>query len=183
MRMKPIAPGPRLLICCLLTLGLLSGCGGDAANSALAQQPVDACQLLTAGDIESLYGKPAGEPTRQETGKVPTQPTTAGYFTLCSYWTQDVTHGGSLSVLQLFDEETAQQEFAETIEQMKKELGFSFTPLAELGDGAYWSADGGQLYIQQDNLFLIIAAPDGQNAGNLEQSKALAQVVLGRLAS
>lgn len=166
----------------LLAMLLLAACGGDSgASPRQTAAPVNACALLPAADVEALYGMPVAEPTKMESGEVPTAASTLGYVSMCSYHTSgDAFLQASLLARQSFDAANA----AQAMEQGRKELatgGSQLTAVEGFGEGATWNEQFGQLSFVKDNYWLLISA-DATTAASAQQNAAtLAKQILGRL--
>ncbi len=146
---------------------------------------IDACSLLTSGEIESVQGEPL-----QNT--IPSKPaTTAMTVSQCYFTLPTNTNSIVITLTQRGTGADAQDPHAmwermfegEGQRGNEREEGEKRTPptkLDGLGDEAFWVANavGGALYVFKGDMYLRIST-GGKD--QLERTKRLAQIALAKL--
>jgi hypothetical protein len=166
----------RLLIAPLLLSALLAGCGG--AGSKQAPLNVDACQLFTEQDAQSIAGDTlaAMSSTLDEAkGRNPLE---------CIYNSGSIEQPRILSLLiRPQRSKGAARDFLESSRSALTSMsGGKAQDVPQLGDGALWV--GGriqQLHMVTGNLQLIITAQSPDGTDQLDKARQIAARVLERL--
>ncbi|MDQ6625937.1 MAG: hypothetical protein M3Y69_07345 [Verrucomicrobiota bacterium] len=177
------------LLLSLSCLALLAGCSKPKKTAGSAEKKpvrqIDACSLLTSGEIETLQGEALKE-------TIPSAPGGDLYTVAQCYFTlPNNVNSIVLTVTQRGKGPTAKDP-REYWEQTFGEKGEKHEPGEEgekrrpplkvegLGDEAFWLANavGGALYVLKDNMYLRVSTG---GTDELERSKRIAQTVLPKL--
>lgn len=179
------------LLCILAcTIFLISGCGGDKAESDRAGQgtqilghpflgkALEPCELITITDAQSLVGEPVNE------GKLDEQPAVG--MKKCLYDSINTDSGKFLQITVLQPAtmpdtvrktgQTPKSIFAET----KKMLADGRVDLASLGDEAFIST--GSLHLLVSEYYITIGTGNTDQDATRVQLEAAARLVLRKLA-
>lgn len=193
---------------CLMLL--VAGCGkggpSDAASTQTAAK-LDACQLLTAQEIEAVQGSPVKDTksSEQSNGRIRTSQ--------CYFSAEESSRSVSLTVTQTdpadadkhsaktvweetfgrYENEEKEKESAadkekkESLREQKGEKEEETTPpkkITDVGEEAFWSGTrvGGALYALKKDVYIRISlgGADKEDA-RIDKSKILAQKALDRL--
>jgi hypothetical protein len=182
-----IKEGPvrkHVLALMVVALGLVAGCGKDAAPGAGGPagdggpagngfREVQACDLFTVDDAKKIIGDNA---TRQEAGDKAAMSTLDVTLSLCMYADPELTHFASVTVrAPLTDAGAASNDTAFTGARPA-----GATDVSGYGDKAYFDPTLGQLSVLSHRTYLIFDNGDG-SGNTLADAQKVADAVLPRL--
>ena len=183
------------LVLCAVAVAVLNACGGgdqppdleeiasmsedEAAEMAKEMKDlsgVEACELLTASEIEAATGIAPGAP--QDMTQV------QGQLPMCSWSSTDGRNVASILVTR-----GGLESYDQFVEITRSQLGDEFDEsnwqhVTDVGDFGVWlpeEAAGGMLQVYDDGMMVQVDAETEQGKDELEASKDLAMKVFGRL--
>ncbi len=182
-RRATAGPAPGTVVWIGLILALGGGCGAQDSGSAGAAR-LDACALLTGGDVAAVFATDPPTPRAVERGEG------ASWLSTCTYETDtpDGLRAASLLVRPHQGTGGPAKAYADYDAALAVELGAdaSLTPVDGLGDSAGWQDFGtsiGQLAVFKGPYQLILTASGTETANQLANAQQLAERVLKRLSS
>lgn len=184
------------LVFCAVAVAFGSACGGDdqppdldeiasmsedeAAEMAREMKDlsgVEACELLTASEIEAATGIAPGEP--QDMSQV------QGQLPMCTWPAADGSGGNAASILVT---RGGFEDYEQFIEVSRSQMGEDFDEddwrhVPDVGDFGVWIGEGswGMLQVYDGDMMVQVDAEVAQGKDELEASKDLAMNVFGRL--
>lgn len=185
------------LACLMLpiTVSLAAACGGDeppdldeiasmsedeAAEMAREMKDlsgVEACELLTASEIEAATGIAPGEP--QDMSQV------QGQLPMCTWPAAD---GSGRNVTSILVTRGGLESYEQFVEVSRSQMGADFDEgdwqhIPDVGDFGVWIGEGswGMLQVYDGDMMVQVDAEPAQGKDELEASKDLAMKVFGRL--
>lgn len=142
---------------------------------------VNACELLTAADIEAATGIAPGEP--QDMSQV------QGQLPVCNWSSADGSGPTVVTLLVTRGGQSSYEEFVETSRGQMEDMGMEFDEddwqhVPDVGDFGIWIGEeqmGGMLQVYDDGLMVQVDAETSGGKDELEASKELARKAFGRL--
>jgi hypothetical protein len=164
-----------LLLAGVLLL-LLCACERSAESKYPA--PLDACELLTAGEVEEAVGAAVAEPTR--THEVDEQ---NGYWiSMCNWFAAAVDVSAGVMIRPLTPGEESSRAALEVYqEEIKAQFpDYEMEAVEGVGEAAAWNSQMGQLVIFDGPYSYIVnvISREGENLRKLELAKKLSTAVL-----
>lgn len=142
---------------------------------------VNACELLTAADIEAATGIAPGEP--QDMTQV------QGQLPMCNWTGADGTGPTLVTLLVTRGGQSSYEEFVETSRGQMEDMGMEFNEedwqhVPDVGDFGVWIGEeqmGGMLQVYDDGLMVQVDAETAEGKDELEASKELVRKAFERL--
>lgn len=176
MESSPAARRAAPLLLAAVLLVVLCGC--EKSTESKFPGPLDACELLTAEEVEEVVAAAVAEPTR--THEVDEQ---NGYWiSMCNWFAAaaDVSAGVMIRPLT-----TGQVSSRAALEVYKDEIkeqfpGYEMEPVEGVGEAAAWNSQMGQLVIFDGPYSYIVnvISKDVEDQRKLELAKKLSTAVL-----
>lgn len=153
-------------------------CGCEKSTEDQFPAPLDACELLTAGEVAEVVGAAVAEPTR--THEVDEQ--NGHWISMCNWFAAaaDVSAGVMIRPLTP-GQESSQAALEAYREEIKEQLpDYQMEALEGVGEAAAWNSQMGQLVIFDGPYSYIVnvISRDADNQRRLELAKQLATAVL-----
>ncbi len=145
-----------------------------AAAPALAQEPFDACQVLTREDAEKVLGVEAAAPAEAANPKV----RRPRFVPACSYTASK--DGKPLAASVQFRFGRSNGELKGTFDDAR--LQWQTKPLLIGGEDAFWSGKTGQIHVLKGRAWITLSAgPVKESERDIEVARKLAEIVAGKI--
>ncbi len=166
-----------------VALILLVGFGAVPAHAQVSRtpDPVNACSLLVASEVEAIIGGPVGEP--KKTHKE--QKSSGFWMSMCQYYSEKKEISVGITVKPHGKKVDGAQAFTQHEADLRKALGnnYKMEIVPEIGDRAGWEASTKQLTIFQGPLMVIVGIVSPKLGGKeaLDMSSRFAEKVVVKL--
>ncbi|MBN1992013.1 MAG: hypothetical protein JW953_04870 [Anaerolineae bacterium] len=169
----------------LLSLSaLIVGCGagqGSSSKSSTLPNPVQACELLTKAEVETLIGASVDEP--QETHREEEE--FNHWMSICNYYSPEKNFSLGVTLMPHGRDVTGAEAFALYEAELKETLGddYKMEVVAGVGDYGGWESSVKQLTIFQGPFMILVGIvnPELEGTAALEFNKQVAAKVLTKL--
>ena len=151
---------------------VLAACGLLIPPAALAQEPFDACDVLTAADAEKALGTTAAaEPVNPKVKR----PKVVG---ACAY--HGFKDGKAVSARAYFRFARNDAEARQNFEEARLKL--QTKPMLMPGAEAFWSGRTGEMYLRKGRVAVtVVAGPAAVNERDVESARKLAEAIAKKL--
>ncbi|WP_022664084.1 hypothetical protein [Desulfospira joergensenii] len=170
-----------LLFLFTLLAAVSAGCGNGASKSSDFPDPVQACDLLTKSEVESLINDSVDDP--RKTFKEQKNP--RHWMSTCNYFSKEKNISIGLMIIPHGRKGSAAEVYTRHEAELKKNLGenYRMEPVAGVGEKAGWDEETKQLTIFQGPYMLLLTggSPDISVDDALSLNKQLAEKVLAKL--
>jgi hypothetical protein len=153
-------------------------CACEKSTESKFPAALDACELLTAGEVEEVVGAAVAEPTR--THEVDEQ--NGNWISMCNWFAAgaDVSAGVMIRPLTV-GQESPQSALEVYQDEIKAQYpGYAMEPVEGVGEAAAWNGQMGQLVIFDGPYSYIVnvISRDADTQRKLELAKKLSTAVL-----
>lgn len=170
-----------LFLFLLLMAAFSVGCGNGQSKGSGFPDPVQACDLLTKSEVESLINDSVDEP--RKTFKE--QKNSRHWMSMCNYFSGEKNISIGIMITPHGRKGNAAEVYSRHEAELKKNLGedYKMEPVAGVGEKAGWDGETKQLTIFQGPYMLLLTggSPGMPRNEALNLNKQLAEKVLAKL--
>ena len=166
-----------------MLLALFAGCGKGESSSKGPKhpEPLQACDLLTQAEAETLIGGPVDEPQKRHQEHEDPK----SWMSMCNYYSAEKSLSAGLTIMPHGRKVNGAEAFALYEAELQEGLrdDYKMEIVNGVGEYAGWEKKMKQLTIFQGPFMLIVSAggPELQDTATLDLAKQLSQNVLAKL--
>lgn len=167
----------------MMLWAVIFGCGNEEASTKAAgsADSVQACDLLTSAEVETIIGAPINTPRKTHNEQEGSKP----WMSMCHYDSETKRISIGVTIMPHGRKVTGQAAFALYEADLKAGLGdgYKMDIVKGVGDYAGWDASTKQLTVFKGPFMVIVGiiTPKLQGAAALELNRRLAEKVLEKL--
>lgn len=167
----------------MILCAAIFGCGNEEANTKAAKSAdsVQACDLLTSAEVETIIGAPVNAPRKTHNE----QEGSKSWMSMCNYDSETKQIGIGVTIMPHGRKVTGQEAFALYEADLKKGLGddYRLEIVNGVGDYAGWDESTKQLTVFKGPFMVIVGiiSPKVQGPAALDLNRQLARKFLEKL--